>query len=100
MKKLLKETRQKAYLFLREFGFDEDDIEPTINKGLKELEETLAYLSDLIEHHSEDKEEIENALHGLKGLLFQLGNHDVANTVEKLRYSESVDEVRKWLDSL
>jgi len=100
MQKLLDETKQKAYIFLREFGFEEDELDPVINKGLRDIEETLIHLSDLLNDEKKDKEGLDGLLHGLKGLLFQLGNHNAAYTVEQLRGTENKNNICKWLDSL
>ena len=100
MQKLLAETKEKAYIFLREFGFEEDELDPVVSKGLRDIEETLDYLKGLLNHDSVLQKDIDTVLHGLKGLLFHLGNHTVANKVEKLRYSENINEIRIWIDSL
>ena len=31
MQKLLAETKEKAYIFLREFGFEEDELDPVVS---------------------------------------------------------------------
>ncbi len=99
MQKLLNETKEKAYLFLREFGFEEDELEPVITKGLLDLESAINHLSEVLEKEKPDNEELDGVLHGLKGLLFQLGNHDAANRAERLRYTDNLDEIRMWLAS-
>ena len=99
MQKLLNETKEKAYLFLREFGFEEDELEPVITKGLHDLESAINHLSEVLEKEKPDNEELDGVLHGLKGLLFQLGNHDAANSAERLRYTDNLDEIRMWLAS-
>jgi len=99
MQKLLNETKEKAYLFLREFGFEEDELEPVINKGLIDLENEINHLSEVLQKEDPDNEELDGVLHGLKGLLFQLGNHDEANKAERLRYTYDVSEIRMWLAS-
>ncbi|SFV90610.1 hypothetical protein MNB_SV-4-937 [hydrothermal vent metagenome] len=100
MQKLLEETKEKAYIFLREFGFEEDELEPVINKGLKELEESLVDLLKLINSESIEYTYVDTALHDLKGLLFQLGNHNAANKVELLRHVKSIDEIKNWIENL
>ena len=99
MQKLLNETKEKAYLFLREFGFEEDELEPVITKGLLDLESAINHLSEVLAKEKPDNEELDGVLHGLKGLLFQLGNHDAANRAERLRYTDNLDEIRMWLAS-
>ncbi len=99
MQKLLNETKEKAYLFLREFGFEEDELEPVIAKGLLDLENTINHLAVVLEKENPEDEELDGVLHGLKGLLFQLGNHDAANKAERLRYTDDLDEIRRWLAS-
>ena len=100
MQKLLEETKEKAYLFLREFGFEEDELDPIVKKGLKELQETLTDLSKLLKRTTIAHKDMDDVLHGLKGLLFQLGNHEAANKAEKLRYTEDMNEIHQWFDSL
>lgn len=100
MQKLFRETEEKAYHFLREFGFEENELDPVISKGLQELEETLNRLQSQLNQVQPDIDSLDSTLHGIKGLLFQLGNYDAANKVERLRYLEDVREIREWLDSL
>jgi hypothetical protein len=101
MQLLFEETRKKAYVFLKEFGFDDDELEPVIDKGLTDLEMSIGSLSLCMESpESCTKEKLDGVLHGLKGLLFQLGNHDAANKVERLRDTEEPSEIKAWLESI
>jgi len=101
MQLLFEETRKRAYVFLKAFGFEDDELDPVIDKGLADLETSIESLSSCVESpESCTKEKLDAVLHGLKGLLFQLGNHHAANKVERLRYTEGLNEIKAWLESI
>jgi Ni,Fe-hydrogenase I large subunit len=94
MKNLIHETEKKAYLYLQEFGFEENEVAPVVTKGLSELKSILEKLKNFLETSQEgDMEILDDLLHALKGLLFQLGNHEMADKVEKLREYDEMEKV-------
>lgn len=94
MQKLLDETEKSAYRFLKEFGFEEEEIAPVIAKGLLDIAHVLNSVDLLLKEQSpsRNEEKLDDLLHSLKGLLFQLGNHDMAEKIEKLRYCKDTKE--------
>ena len=51
----------------------------------------LERLETLMEAGTIDWEALDKTLHALKGLLFNLGNHDLAEKLESLRGEEGTD---------
>jgi len=101
MQQLINETEQKAYTFLREFGFEEEELEPVVTKGLQELAAALEKLIELTNDPDQCTDEaVDGLLHGLKGLLFQLGNHDAANKAERLRHTDNMQKIKEWLERI
>ena len=99
MQNIIVETERRAYIFLKEFGFEENEIIPVVTKGISELENTLKKLKTLLGTcHEHDKEALDDLLHALKGLLFQLGNHVLAEKIELLRGCDEVEVLCKELN--
>jgi hypothetical protein len=84
MKQIVNRTKDIAYDYLGAFGFESDKIDATVSKGLTELESAFERLGDLADE-SFDFDTIDNALHTLKGILFQLGNGEDGHLVDSLR---------------
>jgi len=94
MNSIIEATKNKAYGYLRAFGFDEEEIEPVIQKGLRDLENTLVKLQVTVRsENTPDLQTLDDLLHGLKGLLFQLGNHELAKEVDAIRRYENPEEL-------
>ncbi|WP_294951290.1 hypothetical protein [Sulfurovum sp.] len=99
MQKLLDETEAKAYVFLKEFGFEEDEIVPIVAKGKRNLETTLKNFEQMLslpEAYSHD--EADSILHALKGLLAQMGNKEKAEETEALREHLDRQKMLAWLE--
>lgn len=75
-----------AYNYFKEFGFNDEQINSLIIQGKKDLQKELTKLETLlIDADTVSLDEINNVLHSLKGLLFQLGNHEIAEKFNELR---------------
>ncbi len=85
MEKIISETEVLAVESLRAFGFTDDQVNPLVTQGKKDLRMALTKLQLLLKTDTIDYDEISNVLHALKGLLFQLGNHDVADKLTESR---------------
>jgi len=85
MRQIIERTMQVAYDYLKAFGFEEDKVDATVHKGITELESAFEKLKVLVDCKNFDIEEIDNVLHSIKGILFQLGNSQDGNTVDALR---------------
>lgn len=93
MKNIISETEVMAYEYLKAFGFGDDQIVPLITIGVKDLDKELKKLQNLVNADEVVAEDVNNVLHALKGLLFQLGNHPLAEKVNETR-SDSISEVQ------
>ena len=90
MKNIIKETEAIAYGYLKEFGFKDEQITPLVTMGKRDLNKELSKLKDLLADDVVVIDDVNNVLHALKGLLFQLGNHTLA---------DQLNEIRSQLDS-
>jgi hypothetical protein len=90
MKKIISETEVIAYDYLKAFGFKDEQITLLIIQGKKDLHKELTKLEALLHADVVSLDNINDVLHALKGLLFQLGNHKLA---------EKLNEIRSHLDS-
>ena len=90
MQKLLDETEAKAYIFLKEFGFEEDEIVPIVEKGKRDLETTLKNFEQILslpEAYSHD--EADSILHAKK---------EKAEETEALREHPDREKMMAWLE--
>lgn len=85
MEKIISETEAIAFEYLKAFGFNDEQISPLVEQGKKDLYNELTKLKTLLNADSISLDDINNVLHALKGLLFQLGNHDVADQLNEIR---------------
>jgi len=90
MKKIISETETIAYEHLKAFGFSQEQIIPLIDQAKKDLQENLTKLEILFQEDPISIDEINNNLHAIKGLLFNMGNHEL---------SEKINEIRSHLES-
>ncbi len=85
MQNILRKTQNLAHEYLQSFGFEEEQIETLIKKGTRDLKNELEKLYTLLENENTPIEELNNALHALKGLLFHLGNNALAQELNEVR---------------
>ena len=85
MEKIISETEVIAFDYLKAFGFVDEQVNTLILQGKKDLRKELTKLQTLIHSDVASLDDINNVLHALKGLLFQLGNHNVANQLTEIR---------------
>jgi hypothetical protein len=101
MYKLIEETKLKGYNYLSGFGFDEDSVEELLRQGEQDLVGEMTKLEVILENETLDVNALNDRLHALKGLLFQIGNHEVAEKINEIRSeieSENIqDELKKLL---
>ena len=90
MEKIISETEVIAYNYLEAFGFEDEQIKPLIDRGKKDLQENLTKLEMSLHEDTISIDDINNVLHALKGLLFNLGNHKLA---------EQLNEIKSHLES-
>ena len=87
MRKIISQTEASAREYLSAFGFEEDQVRQLIDAGKRDIEEILNRLDMLLAQEEVDYPELDSALHALKGVLFQLGNHAQAEAIERIRTS-------------
>ncbi|RRS30897.1 MAG: hypothetical protein P794_05180 [Epsilonproteobacteria bacterium (ex Lamellibrachia satsuma)] len=85
MKKTISETEAIAYNYLKAFGFPEEQITPLVDQAKKDLQENLTRLETLLHEDKVSIDEVNSVLHALKGLLFNLGNHALAEKLNEIR---------------
>lgn len=98
---IIKQTESISYQYLKELGFSDEQILSLISVGKKDLEKELLKLKILIDSNDFVLTDINNSLHALKGLLFQLGNHTLAERLNEIRSTldvkESVETIKQLL---
>ena len=91
MEKLINETEILAFDYLKVFGFHDEQIAQLIIQGKKDLHRELTKLKTLLHANTKSYIDINNVLHALKGLLFQLGNHTVADKLNEIKSQSERD---------
>lgn len=100
MKNLIDETEMMANVYFKDFGFTEDQIDTLITQGKKDIYKEVAKLEMLLNTDTEPLEEINNVLHALKGLFFQLGNHELAEQLGEISEDDRVKDRLKEISEL
>jgi hypothetical protein len=85
MKKIIRQTEKTAYDYLKAFGFEDEQIFPLVEKGKVDLEKTVLKLEGLLTDSPIAWDEVDNALHAIKGLLYHLGNNALAERIDQSR---------------
>ncbi len=85
MKNIINETEAIAYNYLKAFGFEDGQIIPLIIQGKKDLYKELTKLESLLYENTVSLDAINNVVHALKGLLFHMGNHELAEKLNETR---------------
>ena len=101
MKNIISKTEVIAYDYLKGFGFSEGQISSLIIQGKKDLHKELSKIETLLIHaDTVSLDDINNVLHALKGLLFQMGNHDLAEKLNEIRSNDEHEVILKELSWL
>ena len=85
MEKIISETEVIAFDYLRAFGFKDEQINSLVTQGKRDLRKELTKLKVLLDADDTSLSEINNIVHALKGLLFQLGNHTIADRLNEIK---------------
>jgi len=85
MDKLINETLQIAQEKFAAFGFKKEQIEQLLVSGRRDLEKEIKKLDELIKEESMDIEQINQSLHALKGLLYNMGNTEAGDVMIDLK---------------
>ena len=98
MKKIIDKTEVIAMEYLMGMGFGRDQVEPLIAQARSDLETEFARLESIRCSPSPDAQMLDRSLHAIKGLLFNLGNHDLAEKLEAIREEDEVSQMLADLD--
>lgn len=99
MEQLINETVETARQHFKGFGFEDEQIEPLLAAGERDLRKELDKLRQLLEQDTVNIESVNLSLHGLKGLLLNMGNTTVADKLVELR-QEKDEHILSELKSL
>jgi len=100
MNKIISETEMIARDYFKDFGFTDEQINTLIVQGKKDLHKELTKLEILLSEDVPPLEEINNVLHALKGLIFQLGNYKVAEELNEIRSHHDRETVLQEISEL
>ena len=104
MKQIIDETVGIAYEYLSTFGFSKSQVETLVSQGQNELYTTLGKFVTLQTSESitvSNLEEINEILHALQGLFFQMGHENMAGKLYEIQATDDVSyrlaEINKLL---
>jgi len=92
MEKIIAETELIALDYLSAFGFSQEQMIPLIEQGKKDLRDEMLKLRDILSQTQVSFDEVNSSLHVLKGILFQIGNHALAEKLVEVRSHLSTDK--------
>jgi uncharacterized membrane protein YccC len=95
---IIERTEKIAIAYLTGLGFGEEQVAPLMQQARKDLETEFARLEALRHAPQPDAEQLDRSLHAIKGLLFNLGNHDLAERLEALRHEGELNRMLADLD--
>ncbi|WP_041672662.1 hypothetical protein [Sulfurovum sp. NBC37-1] len=101
MEKLITETMLIASEKFQNFGFKKEQIEQLLTSGKRDLEEESEKLKILLDERTPDIEKINQSLHALKGLLYNLGNMEAGDIMADLKNNldtaKQIEKIKKIL---
>jgi hypothetical protein len=101
MDQVIEETLEIAKKKFISFGFKEEQITQLLASGKRDLEKELSKLATLLEEDTYNFEQINQSLHALKGLFFNMGNTVAGDMMAELRKNDdpqaSIDKIRQFL---
>ena len=93
MKQIIDETVGIAYAYLATFAFTKSQVETLVNQGQNELYSTLEKFVTLQTSESitdSNIEEVNEILHALQGLFFQMGDENMAEKLYEIQATDNV----------
>ncbi len=97
---IIEKTERIGMEYLTGLGFPEDQVKPLLEQARKDLETEFTRLEELRTAPDPNAEKLDKALHAIKGLLFNLGNHELAERLEAIRHEQDVDRMLRDLDTV
>jgi hypothetical protein len=96
MERLIDETMQIAQKKFAAFGFKEEQIKKLLDSGRRDLEKEIGKLKSLIEEENVSIDQLNQSLHALKGLLYNMGNTDAGDIMMDIQTDSSIpDHIEK-----
>ncbi|SFV60004.1 hypothetical protein MNB_SV-3-688 [hydrothermal vent metagenome] len=99
---LMKESLDIAAEKFKSFGFNEEQINQLLATGKRDLEQEIEKLKTLLAEDSFNHEKINQSLHAIKGLLYNLGNNEAGDIMAELKNnqdsSEQINKIKKTLN--
>jgi hypothetical protein len=86
---LIDQTLVIANKYLQDFGFSEEQVQGLLVQAERDLTKELIRAQDVFEAEPVDHEAVNSVLHAIKGLLFSLGNREMAEKIEALREEDA-----------
>lgn len=80
---------QKQFSF---YGFTPEQIDALLHSAQKDISTALSTLQTLLAQESKDVVGINNAIHGLKGVLATMGNTDIADKLDEIHKENTHSE--------
>jgi hypothetical protein len=103
MKQLIEETLATAKERFLSFGFTQSQVESLLLSAQSDLTKVLVQLETLINETPDQREEISRSLHSLKGLLYNMGNNQVADLIVELKShpdkGDIISQIKKIIES-
>ncbi len=93
MERLIDETLQIAQKKFSAFGFKEEQVTQLLASGKRDLENEIGKLEVLLEEENVSIDRLNQSLHALKGLLYNMGNTDAGDVMVDIRNSTDVTEL-------
>ena len=101
MKKLINETLQIAQNKFAAFGFKEEQVTQLLASGKRDLENEIGKLEVLLEEENVSIDRLNQSLHALKGLLYNMGNTAAGDIMMDIQAGSSIpdhiEEIKKVL---
>jgi phenylalanyl-tRNA synthetase beta subunit len=85
MDQFVEESLQIAAEKFKAFGFKEAQIEKLLASARQDLEKEIGRLRELLGCHEPDTEKVNQVLHALKGLLYNMGNTEAGDLMSDLK---------------
>ena len=84
MDKFIAQNMEIATKKFLSFGFKKEQIEQLLTSGRRDLEQEIGKLKILLSDAAPDTKKINQSMHALKGLLYNLGNTEAGDVMTDL----------------
>jgi hypothetical protein len=88
----MKESLQIATEKFKSFGFNDAQIEQLLTSATQDIKREIEKLYPLLESDTADIQKINQSLHALKGLLYNMGNTEAGDKMAALVNDDTLGE--------